>query len=47
MRPSRRRQLLHVATDLAALAQNPSDLEHGFDLLTRSASRAASAAGEL
>lgn len=36
MRPSRRRQLLHVATDLAALVENPDDLEHGFDLLTRS-----------
>jgi ubiquinone biosynthesis protein Coq4 len=36
MRPSLRRQLLHLATDLAALVDNPSDLPHGFDLLTRS-----------
>ena len=36
MRESRRRQLLHLATDLAVLAGNPDDLEHGFDLLTRS-----------
>ena len=36
MRPSSRRQLLHFAADLAALVQNPSDLDHGFDLLTRS-----------
>ena len=36
MRSSLRRQLLHLATDLAALAANPDDLGHGFDLLTRS-----------
>lgn len=36
MRQSLRRQLLHLATDLAALVDNPSDLAHGFDLLTRS-----------
>jgi hypothetical protein len=36
MRSSLRRQLLHLATDLSALAANPDDLGHGFDLLTRS-----------
>ena len=36
MRPSLRRQLLHLATDLSALVENPADLAHGFDLLTRS-----------
>jgi ubiquinone biosynthesis protein Coq4 len=36
MRFSLRRQLLHLATDLSALATNPDDLAHGFDLLTRS-----------
>ena len=36
MRSSLRRQLLHLATDLSALAANPEDLGHGFDLLTRS-----------
>ena len=36
MRSSLRRQLLHLATDLSALVDNPDDLEHGFDLLTRS-----------
>lgn len=36
MRPSLRRQLLHFAADLSALVDNPSDLHHGFDLLTRS-----------
>ena len=36
MRSSLRRQLLHLATDLSALAANPDDLHHGFDLLTRS-----------
>lgn len=36
MRSSPRRQLLHLAADLAALVTNPDDLEHGFDLLTRS-----------
>ena len=36
MRASLRRQLLHLATDLSALAANPDDLGHGFDLLTRS-----------
>lgn len=36
MRSSLRRQLLHLATDLSALAANPDDLSHGFDLLTRS-----------
>ena len=36
MRSSVRRQLLHLATDLSALAANPDDLGHGFDLLTRS-----------
>ncbi|MEB3257541.1 MAG: hypothetical protein VKN83_04380, partial [Cyanobacteriota bacterium] len=45
MRPSARRQLLHFAADLAALVENPADLVHGFDLLTRSyASPAAEAA---
>ncbi|MFM9073026.1 MAG: Coq4 family protein [Cyanobium sp.] len=45
MRPSARRQLLHFAADLAALVENPADLVHGFDLLTRSnASPAAAAA---
>ena len=33
---SLRRQLLHLATDLAELVENTSDLPHGFDLLTRS-----------
>lgn len=41
MRPSLRRQLLHFATDLAALVENPEDLHHGFDLLTRSYTTAA------
>ena len=36
MRATLRRQLLHLATDLSALAANPDDLGHGFDLLTRS-----------
>ncbi len=36
MHPSLRRQLLHFATDLSALVENPSDLPHGFDLLTLS-----------
>ena len=36
MRFSLRRQLLHLATDLSALAVNPDDLGHGFDLLNRS-----------
>jgi ubiquinone biosynthesis protein COQ4 len=36
MRPTLRRQLLHLAADLSALVQNPDDLGHGFDLLTRS-----------
>ena len=36
MHASLRRQLLHLATDLAELVENPSDLPHGFDLLTRS-----------
>lgn len=36
MRPSLRRQLLHLATDLSALVNDPDDLQHGFDLLTRS-----------
>ena len=36
MRPTLRRQLLHLATDLAALIEDPEDLGHGFDLLTRS-----------
>ena len=36
MRSSLRRQLLHLATDLSALAAHPEDLGHGFDLLTRS-----------
>jgi hypothetical protein len=36
VRPSSCRQPLHFAADLAALVQNPSDLDHGFDLLTRS-----------
>jgi hypothetical protein len=36
MRASLRRQLLHLATDLSALAAHPDDLGHGFDLLTRS-----------
>ena len=36
MRSSLRRQLLHLATDLSALAANPYDLGHAFDLLTRS-----------
>lgn len=36
MRSSLRRQLLHLATDLSALAANPDDLAHGFDLLNRS-----------
>ena len=31
-----RRQLLHLATDLSALAVHPDDLGHGFDLLPRS-----------
>lgn len=45
MRASLRRQLLHLATDLAALVENPADLPHGFDLLTRSyATSAADAA---
>ena len=37
MRPATlRRQLLHLATDLSALVENPDDLKHGFDLLNRS-----------
>jgi len=36
MRSSLRRQLLHFAADLSALVEDPSDLHHGFDLLTRS-----------
>lgn len=36
MRSSLRRQLLHIAIDLSALADNPYDVDHGFDLLTRS-----------
>ncbi|MEB3323784.1 MAG: hypothetical protein VKM17_00420 [Cyanobacteriota bacterium] len=36
LHPCSRRQLLHLAADLAALVENPSDLPHGFDLLTRS-----------
>jgi ubiquinone biosynthesis protein Coq4 len=36
IRPSLRRQLLHFAADLSALVENPDDLTHGFDLLTRS-----------
>ena len=36
MRQSLRRPLLHLATDLSALVENPADLPHGFDLLTRS-----------
>lgn len=36
MRQSLRRQLLHLATDLSALVDNPADLPHGYDLLTRS-----------
>ena len=36
MRASLRRQLLHLATDLSELVENPADLPHGFDLLTRS-----------
>ena len=36
MRPTLRRQLLHLATDLTALIEDPEDLGHGFDLLTRS-----------
>jgi ubiquinone biosynthesis protein Coq4 len=36
MRSSLRRQLLHLATDLSALAANPDDLGHGFDLFSRS-----------
>jgi len=36
MRAGLRRELLHIATDLSALADNPNDLRHGFDLLTRS-----------
>ncbi len=36
MHATLRRQLLHLATDLAEQVENPSDLPHGFDLLTRS-----------
>jgi hypothetical protein len=36
MHASLRRQLLHLASDLAELVENPRDLPHGFDLLTRS-----------
>lgn len=36
MRQFRRRLLLHLATDLSALVENPADLPHGFVLLTRS-----------
>lgn len=36
MSTSLRRHLLHVATDLSALVENPGDLHHAFDLLTRS-----------
>jgi ubiquinone biosynthesis protein Coq4 len=35
-RPRLRRELLHLATDLAAVAENPADVEHVFDLLSRS-----------
>ena len=44
MHASLRRQLLHLATDLAELVENPSDLPHGFDLLTRSYTTPAAAA---
>ena len=44
MRPVRGHQLLHLATDLLALVENPDDLEHGFDLLTRSYSTPAAEA---
>jgi len=40
MHATLRRQLLHLATDLAELVENPSDLPHGFDLLTRSSTLA-------
>lgn len=36
MRSCLRRQLLHLATDLSALAAHPDDPSQGFDLLTRS-----------
>jgi len=36
MSTSLRRHLLHVATDLSALVENPGNLHHAFDLLTRS-----------
>jgi|LauGreDrversion4_2_1035121.scaffolds.fasta_scaffold61780_2 ubiquinone biosynthesis protein COQ4 len=36
MRSTLRRQLLHLAADLSALVANPDDLDHGFDLFTRS-----------
>jgi len=36
MSTSLRRHLLHFATDLSALVENPGDLHHAFDLLTRS-----------
>lgn len=36
MRPSLRRQLLHFATDLSALVEDPDDLHRGLELLTRS-----------
>lgn len=35
-RPRLRRELLHLATDLAAVAENPAEVEHVFDLLSRS-----------
>jgi len=41
MRITLRRQLLHFATDLAALVENQEDLLHGFDVLTRSYTTAA------
>jgi hypothetical protein len=36
MHASLRLQLLNLTTDLAELVENPSDLSHGLDLLTRS-----------
>ena len=35
MHPSFRRQLLHLAVEVAELVENPSDLPHGFDLNSR------------
>jgi len=35
-RPRLRSQLLPIAADLAAVAENPADVDHAFDLLTRS-----------